>query len=192
MLFLKERPKKKVIMGTLISLAGVLLIILQPILKEGLDGGLTGNVLFVASTIGGVIYTLLLKELLKKYEVIPVLFWTFTIAAITTMPFFLNEVHTYGFLPQLNIQGIVGIYFGVFFAATLAYLLFTYSLKILVANEVGLFTYIDPVIAVIIAVPLLGEKVNIIFLLGSVLVFGGIFISENRLHWHPFHLFKGE
>ncbi len=54
-------------------------------------------------------------------------------------------------------------------------------------QEVGLFTYVDPIIAVLIAIPLLQEYPTVHFFLGSVLVFWGIFIAEKRIHYHPFH-----
>jgi len=85
---------------------------------------------------------------------------------------------------------VVGIIFGVFFSSALAYFLFYYGLSKISTQEVGLFTYIDPVVAILIAVPLLGEYPNLYFFLGSILIFGGIFIAENRIHWHPFHKLK--
>lgn len=56
-------------------------------------------------------------------------------------------------------------------------------------TEVSVFVYIDPIVTILIAAPLLGEKPDATFLVGAILVFGGIFISEGRLHWHPLHLF---
>jgi len=58
------------------------------------------------------------------------------------------------------------------------------------AQEVGLFNYLDPVVTVLIAVPLLGEHPDIYFFIGTILVFGGIYIAEGRIPWHPFHKLK--
>ncbi|MBU3979441.1 DMT family transporter, partial [Patescibacteria group bacterium] len=60
--------------------------------------------------------------------------------------------------------------------------------KYISASEVAVFSYTDPIIAIVIAKPLLGETITNTFLIGSLLVFFGIFISENRIHYHPIHL----
>jgi drug/metabolite transporter (DMT)-like permease len=89
----------------------------------------------------------------------------------------------------LNIlpQGLVGILFGAVFTSNVAYMLFNFAVKHIHANEVGVFLYLDPVVTVLIAVPLLGETITMTFLLGALMVFAGIFISEGRLHYHPLH-----
>jgi len=71
-----------------------------------------------------------------------------------------------------------------------AYFLYYYGLSKIDAQEVGLFTYIDPIAAVLIAMPLLHEFPSIYYLIGSVLVFGGIYLAEGRVHWHPINKLK--
>ncbi|MGH7245912.1 MAG: EamA family transporter, partial [Candidatus Levyibacteriota bacterium] len=96
-------------------------------------------------------------------------------------------VKTYGFFEQLTIPGIAGIVFGVFFSSLLAYYLYFWGLKHFLASETGIFSYVDPVVGVLIAIPLVHEYPNPIFLVGSFLIFFGIFLSENRIHYHPVH-----
>jgi drug/metabolite transporter (DMT)-like permease len=62
-----------------------------------------------------------------------------------------------------------------------------YGISKIDAQEVGIFSYIDPIVAVLIAVPLLSEYPTPLFFVGSLFVFTGIFLAEKRLHWHPFH-----
>ena len=90
----------------------------------------------------------------------------------------------------LNINGWMGIIFGVFFSSALAYGLYMYGISKISAQEVGIFSYIDPVIAVILAIPLLGEYPTPIFFVGSLCIFLGIILAEGRLHWHPLHKLK--
>ena len=84
----------------------------------------------------------------------------------------------------------LGILFGVFLSSALAYFLFNYGIAKIKTQEVGLFTYIDPIVAVLIAAPLLQEYPTAHFFAGTLLVFGGIFFAEGRVHWHPFHKLK--
>jgi drug/metabolite transporter (DMT)-like permease len=186
-IFLKEKPGKKVIYGTVISLFGVVAIILQPLIERGLDASIFGNLLLILSMFSGVGHTILLKNIANRYTALTLTFWSFVIGSLGFLPMLIPEIQDHGFLTGVNMQGLIGILFGAILSSALAYYLYSLALKYMIASEVGIFVYMDPVIAVIIAIPLLGEKLTPIFLLGSFFVFLGIFISEGRLHYHPFH-----
>ncbi len=98
-----------------------------------------------------------------------------------------SEIGTHGFLTGLNIQGVTGIIYGAIGATAIANYLYFYAIKQLPASEVGLFIYLDPIIAIMIAIPLLGELPTPLYIAGAVLVFMGIFIAEGRLPYHPLH-----
>jgi len=187
--FLHKKVKKKVILGSLTGLLGVLVLIFVPLLRSGAHIAAIGNVFFIISVLGAVIQTIVARKLLKKYDAITITFWSFFIGTLFFIPFFAHEVQTYGFLPHLNYQGISGIFFGALLSSMIAYHLYYWALKHMHTTEVSVFVYIDPIVTILIAAPLLGEKPDATFLVGAILVFGGIFISEGRLHWHPLHLF---
>ena len=187
MLFLKEHPKRKVFLGTFVSLLGVLLIILRPAFEKGLDSSIIGNVFFLATTIGSVYHTIMTKRLIERYSIMTLTFWYMFLGSLPLIPFVVTEVHATDFMQNLNMQGLLGIGFGVLFASFIAHIISNFGIKQISASEVGIFAYVDPLAAILIAMPLLGEKLTPIFLTGSFLVFLGICIAEARLHWHPFH-----
>lgn len=189
-IFLHEKLKRKVIQGSLISLIGVLIIVLQPLFQKGFDSGLVGNMLFIVSMGFGVFYTLLLKEISPKYSALTLTFWIFTLTALSFLPLVFIEAGTTHHLFTLDTKSIIGIAFGAVLASSVAHTLQTFAIKYISTSEVAVFSYADPVVAIIIAGPLLGETVSSTFLIGSALIFIGIFISENRLHYHPIHLLK--
>ena len=127
------------------------------------------------------------KEILTDYKATTVTFWSFLIGSITFLPFIIWEIAVKHAVYVIDYRGMTGILFGVFLSSALAYTLFEYGLKYIKAQDVGIFTYVDPLAAILIAIPLLGEKLTPIYLFGSILVFSGIFIAEGRLHYHPFH-----
>jgi drug/metabolite transporter (DMT)-like permease len=191
-LFLKEKPKLKVFLGMLFALMGVFLIILSPILLDGKKiyfGEIEGNFFIVLATLGSVFSTVIGKDLLKKVNPYFVSAFSFLSSSLLFLFFVPNELRTWSF-SQLDIAGWIGIIYGVFFSSAIAYFLYYYGLSKIDAQEVGLFTYIDPIAAVIIAAPLLHEYPNIYYLIGSVLIFGGIYLAENRVHYHPFKKLK--
>lgn len=188
--FLKEHPKRKVLLGTLVSLLGVIIIIARPLLEHGIDTSVMGNIFYLFGTFALVIYTILLKRISHKYPVSVLTFWTFAISSVFFVPLVLWETQSAPFLHDLNIQGYIGIFYGAIFSSLLAYLCYTLAIKHIAANEIGIFMYVDPVVTVLIAIPLLGETITTPFLAGALFVFLGIFISEGRIHYHPLHKFR--
>jgi drug/metabolite transporter (DMT)-like permease len=188
---LREKPGIKKIAGGLMSLLGVVIIILLPVLGNGtpLDGSVLGNIFLVLATLASITHAVALKKIIGKYSPIVLVFWTFVIASLMFSPMFFKDVLD-GAVANIGMQGILGIIYGAIFASAISYFLFTWAIKYLLAAEVGLFTYLDPVVAVLIAAPLLGEHPTPIYLLGAILVFLGIYIAEGRIHYHPIHLFR--
>lgn len=190
--FLKEKPKLKVFTGMLIGLVGVLIIILSPIFlgqKQYTFGAIEGNLFFLIATLGTVFQTIVGKDILRKINSFQVTLISFLFGSLTFLPFMKNELVSWSFT-NLDIRGIVGIIFGIFLSSALAYYLYYWGISKIKAQEVGIFSYICPVTAVFIAIPLLQEYPDLFFFLGSVFVFGGIYLAEGRIHWHPFHRLK--
>ncbi len=185
--FLHEKNHPKVLLGTLISLVGVFIIVGQPLLSQGLNGQILGNIFFILATLGAVLHAIICKEICVKYNASSITFWSFLIGSLTFLPFFLYEMVNLHPFDTVDYRGWLGLGFGIFLSSALAYSLFDWGIKKIDAQEVGLFYYIDPIIAAMIAIPFLGEVITSVFLLGSLLVFSGIFIAEGRLHYHPLH-----
>lgn len=186
-LFLKEKFVKKILLGNMIGLTGVLLIIVQPILQNTEHATVFGNLLIALSTISAACGTISAKRIAGKYSAITITFWSFTIGAITFLPFFLHETFVYGFLPHLNSAGLLGIGYGILFSSLIAYFLNYWSLRYLPASQTSVFAYIDPIAGICIAAPLVHEYPSSLFIIGAALVFFGIYIAEGRLHYHPLH-----
>lgn len=188
LLFLKEKPKKKLVVGSLIGLFGVILVLSAPLIIDGKLSAL-GNLFYLLAMLGGVIAVLLVRQIAKRNSAQAITFWSFAIGGAGFIPFFIQEIQVHGFLQNLTSQGIIGLLFGIFLSSLAAYFLQTWALKYLTAADVSVFTYIDPVVTILVAIPLLGEYPDATFIIGSVLVIFGILLAEGRLHYHPFHLF---
>lgn len=186
-LFFKKRPSKKLLTGTLIGLFGVVIVLVTPLFRNR-DLVAVGNFYYILAMLGGVVAIILLKQVMRRNSVMAITFWSLFIGSLGFIPFLIPEIGEFGFLAEITTKGILGLSFGIFLSTLTAYLLQTYALKILSATDVSIFTYIDPVITLLIANILLGERPTAAFIIGSVLVIVGIFKSEGRFHWHPLHL----
>jgi drug/metabolite transporter (DMT)-like permease len=181
--FLREKPKRKVIYGMLLSLLGVIVIIIEPLFETGVDTSIIGNIFFLLATLGGVVHTIFLKKLITYYEPLLLTFWTFFIGSVLFLPMMLSEVATKGLLTNLGVPGITGIIFGALLCSALAYSLSCFSIKYMDAGETGIFTYMDPIVAVLIAIPLLGETLTYTYIFGTTFVFLGLFVAEGRIQY---------
>lgn len=189
LLFLKEKFIQKKLIGMIIALAGVVAIVVAPLILNGTEihhQAALGNGLLFLATIFGVLNAFLLKKVLTKISAWQISFIVFFAGSLFFMPFAVKEYPLWA-VADVTIRGWSALLFGIFFVSIGAYTLFHYALTKISAQDVGIFAYMDPVVALIIAWPLLGERPDIYYFLGSLLVFGGIFIAEGRLHWHPFH-----
>lgn len=197
-LFLKEKVKTSKIIGLVMGFLGVGFIIIQPVIdRGGISIESLGDLFLIIATLGAIGQTIISKNLMNEHSQINpfvLTFWIFVIGLISFFPLFIREALTSQtpiIQSILSTRGLVGIVFGSIFSSFFGYALFTYGLSKIQASESGIYAYIDPVVAILIAIPLLHETITWEFVLGSVLIFGGIYIAEHRIHYHPIHkLFK--
>lgn len=185
--YLHEKLKKKVIFGTALSLLGIILIIVEPLLITGPDGSVIGNLMLLLSFSCVVIYTLFLKKLNLPYSTITLVFWTFFLGALLFIPAFLTELVLLQPFPQFDSKALIGISYGAIFSSALAYFCYDFGLTHLKGSEIGIFAYLEPFITVLVAMPLLGEQITPFYVFGAIIVFAGIFITEAHFHYHPHH-----
>ncbi|MCA9371982.1 DMT family transporter [Candidatus Woesebacteria bacterium] len=185
---LKEKPHAQIVKGMLIACVGVLIIVLAPLFdgaKSSLVGPVApemvflGNMLFVAAVVGGVLITVHNKLVSKKISPFFITEVQFIVGALVFLPFMLVEQGNFN-IATLTMQGWIGIVFGMVFSSALAYAAMNYGIQKIPAQDIGVLTYMMPVVAVLVAIPLLGEVPDIFFVIGTVVVAIGIVISERR------------
>lgn len=182
-----EKPHSKLLAGIIISLLGVFVIVGQPFLSGSDPKQILGNFFFILATLGSVVHAIVGKKILQRYSAVAITCWSFIIGALTFLPFFFFELTISDPFRTIDIRGITGIIFGILFSSASAYLLYDWGIKKVETQEIGLFSYIDPITAALIAVVILGEAITPIFIFGSILIFLGIYIAEGRINYHPFH-----
>lgn len=187
-LFLRERFSVKKLFGMLLGTAGMIVIVIEPIVTRGIDGSLTGNLYLVLATICAVLATLAGRSVFSKYNPLPLTFWAFLVGTVSFLPLAVFElIKQPTIYSALDWRGFLGIGFGSLLSSAVAYTLFNWGLSKISATDTSVFSYIDPIIGTILAHFILHEPITAPFLAGSALIFGGIGIAEGRLHYHPLH-----
>lgn len=191
MVLLKETFHVRKFLGMLVGTVGIAAIVLEPLFTSGLGNGhsILGNLYLVIATLGGVIGTIVGRKLFLRHDPLTLMTWSFIIGAAIFFPLATDEfVSTPDLLLRLtDVKSLVGIGFGAIFSSAVAYGCFAWGLSKIPASEATLFTYIDPIAGTILSYFWLKEPLTVPFLIGTILIFGGIFIAEGRLHYHPIH-----
>lgn len=188
-LFLGERKSKIVLFGIFISFLGTIIIIIQPILENGLfqAKNMLGNILILFATLSWVAYTILAKEIKQKYDTLTKTYFFFLVGVISFLPLVYKNIFDLNFYLNFQMSTVLGILFEGIFASVIAYTLFNWSLKFVSATKSGVISYLIPITSIIISILFLGEKFSTFFLIGAGISAIGIFLAEIRQPLHPLH-----
>ena len=172
---LKERLKLNKILCLICAVIGMFLIV-------GIDSGngweqLTGvgYGLLAAILYAGAI---LINKFLKGLGGLETTLIQLSIATIILIPYviFTEEIA----LGNLDIKSwVLLITLGIFHTG-LAYLLYFTSIQRLNSQTIAIFSYIDPISAILMSGLFLGERMTGIQMIGGILILGAAFVSENE------------
>jgi drug/metabolite transporter (DMT)-like permease len=194
-IFLKEKVTKMERVGVIIAFLGSLVIVLQPILegKAFALKNIYGNVLILLSAIAWATYCLLVCKTETREKTDPLVLTAigFFVGFLTIIPIFLLEnlvlndyLKSVYFSTQplfhLNPAAIPGILYMSFFSSVIAYFIYNLGYSLIEASEATIFDYLKPVFAAPLAILWLGEKITPPFLLGALIIFLGVLLTEYR------------
>lgn len=178
--YFKERLAKKVYFGVAIAFLGTLVIVGSPIFEFG-KGDIKGNILMLISTISAVISFVIIKRLVEKISPALIVFYTFLISLILTIPFFLWEfIKDPYWLSEITLLDLMIIAFLVLGSSIVAYLFSNTGLKYLPASIASTLGYASTIIAISLSIVFLQESPTIYFILGSILIIAGLTLAESR------------
>lgn len=183
--FLHENITKKERLGLSIAMLGTLLIVLKPLLsRQGLDyqNHLWGNILVLIGNIIGVVGLIWAKKEKKNYTHFQVSYFSFLSAVIsfTLLALLFEPAFTQDFLGILRQPALWGILYMATFGSIIAYSAMIYGQSLIEVSEASLFTYLQPLFAMPLAIFWLKESLSPVFLFGSLLILLGVFLSEDK------------
>ena len=184
-LFLKEKIAKREQLGLLTSVLGTLMIIIEPLFNIDVFNGekhLLGNLLVVIGGIVGVAGLIWAKEENKNYNHRQISYFSFLSAFITftLLAVIFEPSFTGGFLAIFSKPAIWGILYMAVFGSVIAYSCLIYGQSLIEVSEASLFTYLQPLFAIPLAVLWLNEKITLAFFMGAFLILLGVFLTEYK------------
>ncbi len=179
-LFLKEKIYLVNLLGIAVGFLGAIIIIGLP---EILFGDISpqvmlGNVLLILASIVWVLGAVFSRDLLKKYPSLTVIASAFMIGTVTfSLPALKEYIQNPNWTQNISMLGLLGLVYMTLLSSISAYFLFEWGLARLGVIKANLFQYIEPFMASLLAVTILGERITIPFLAGAVLITAGVYLG---------------
>lgn len=176
-LIFKSRFGAGLILGSVIAFLGVGCIIFSH--GESLEINPLGDILALMSSFSWAIYAVGVKRLVPVYDSFFITRKLFFYGVITALPLYLiagPENHLAAVFT--NTVFLLNLLFLVVFCSLLAYIIWNYATKVLGPVTTNNYLYLQPLVTLVAAYFLLGEKISLLGYIGCVLIIGGLIISD--------------
>lgn len=183
-LALREKLTLFQALGILLAVAGVLLVVSRgdlPALAAG--GAITpGDVLVMISAPNWAVFSIISRRGLQQHPAARMMFFVMAFGwGFTTLLFLLNP--QFQGLRGLPPDGWLSVLFLGLLCSGLAYVFWYDALKSIPASQVGAFLYIEPLVTVVVAWALLGERLTWASLLGGAVILAGVRMVNRPAQW---------
>lgn len=185
---LKEPITGKKVLGIAAGAAGALLLIMgsnvdaKPTASAGGSYTIWGDLLVLSAQFCYALYIVVYKDFVSKYSLVTIMKWMFTYSFICVLPFSANDLLAVSW-QSLHLQEIAALTFIVVGSTFLSYMLIVIGQKNLRPTVAGMYNYVQPIVACIVAVCWGMDTFNWIKAIAVVLIFAGVYlvtISRNR------------
>lgn len=164
------------ICGVLLAFAGVGVVFAERGLTfVGTSLSLAGDALMLVTAICGAVYGVLAKRMLTRYRALSVTAYTMMFGTLLLMPFtFLEDPCSA--LARMRTDTVMLVLFLGIFGGAIGYFLWTFALTRLSPTQVAVYINLNPMIATLLGVTLLAEKLTGIFVAGFAAVLAGVLL----------------
>lgn len=181
-IFLKEPISAKKVGGILLGAAGALILIAGAggFGSFGGRGHVIGNLLVLSAQFFYACYLVLYKNFITRYSMFTIMKWMFTFAAICVVPFSVSDIARLDWA-SVSAGDCAGVAFVVVGATFLSYICVLVGQKNLRPTVAAMYNYVQPVVAMTIAVILGLDALTAMKFAAIALIFTGVYlVSTSR------------
>lgn len=173
-LFLRESLCAKKIAGVLSGVAGAVILILSNTGDNG-HGNVWGDLLCMGAQISAACYFVFFRRQIARYSPVTMMKWIFLCGAVYISPY---AVYNLSSAPLAKTSPIAyaGIAYIVGIATFLCYILMPIAQRYLRPTVVGMYNYLQPVVATSLAIAWGMDSLSLEKLLSVALIFGGVYL----------------
>ena len=186
-IYLKEPITGKKVLGIALGATGALLLILgsqqNAAASTNGDNNIWGDILVLCAQLSYALYIVLFKDFVGKYSVFTIMKWMFTYAFICALPFSYDDILAAQWT-SLGMAECLSLVFIVVGSTFLSYIFVIVGQKNLRPTVAGMYNYVQPIVACIVAVCWGMDSFNLVKGFSVVLIFGGVYlvtISRTRV-----------
>ena len=178
---LKEPITGKKVLGIAAGACGALMLIMgsgshvKNMASASGDYAIWGDLLVLSAQFCYALYIVVYKDFVNKYSLITIMKWMFTYAFICVIPFSAGDLMQTVW-SQLSWTEIMGLTYIVVCATFLSYMFIVVGQKILRPTVAGMYNYVQPLVACIVAVIWGMDTFNWIKAVAIVLIFSGVYL----------------
>lgn len=175
-LFLKEPITIKKAGGIVLGAAGALILVLGGSgAISGGDNPALGDFIVLMAQLSYALYLTIYRNFIKKYSLVTLMKWMFLSASLVGIP------STFGFIRHTDWSAVsvsewMGIAYVVFFATYIAYICIMIGQKNLRPTIVGMYNYIQPIVATIVGITLGMDRFSFPKAIAVLLIFSGVYL----------------
>ncbi len=177
---LKEPITGKKVLGIAFGAGGALLLILGSgnNVRTSPGSGNTaiwGDLLVLFAQLCYAFYIVFYKNFVKKYSLVTIMKWMFTYSFICMLPFSAKDLAA-AHWSDLHLSEVAGLAFIVIGATFISYMLIVVGQKRLRPTVAGMYNYIQPLVACVVAACWGMDSFNLTKIVAVVFIFGGVYL----------------
>jgi drug/metabolite transporter (DMT)-like permease len=172
----QERLRRRRMVGMLLAAAGVAIIQLGRAPAGGSSLLGDGIMLLNAALFAG--FSVLGKDLSAEVGTLAVNAVAFWGGAVLAFPFAVWGLWQLGGPQQIGAAAWTGIVYMSIAPSIVGYLIYSHALRYLSASRVSSVTYLQPVLATLLAVAILGERPGLVYVCGAAVILGGVWLVQ--------------
>lgn len=178
-LLMKERMKKRMVLGIILGLLGTTFLILYgKSIGNASNAGL-GNFLVLVNAISYGFYLIIVKKLMHTYHAFTFVKWIYLFGFLMVLPFGWSEFSAVNWT-LVPVVIFWKISFVVVISTFITYLLNLLSMKELKPTTVAVFIYLQPLFATIFAIGLGKDDLSWVKIGAAVLIFAGVYLVTQK------------
>ena len=170
--------------GVAISFAGIIYLIVSRTSATGTaETSLFGILMLILNSLSFSLYLGIFKPLIGKYSVVTFMKWIFLFAFVVSAPFSAGEIITldWSAIPAVQLAELAYL---IFCATFITYFLIPVGQKRIRPTLVSMYSYVQPIIAIVISITIGMEVLTWQKVLAAIMVFGGVVVvsySKSRV-----------
>jgi len=165
-------------LGVVVSIVGLALVVGPAF--AGDPAALVGDLLYAAAALLWATYTILGRAVTKRFHVAAITCLSGAVGALVFLPLGLLDPVGFGALATASPRALAGLAYLGSLGTAVGFVLFYLGVQRIGSARASAYTVLVPLFGVSLTVPILGESLDPISLVGAAIVIGGLWLTQRR------------